>query len=123
MHYSVSDTFPSPRLAREGGWKPHHMPEHEPDDNYLRAVSAPERCDACTDSIYDLPREEFWDFAMAGLRKQQSRVQCSPDDWDTMWFGGTTRGFTAFDMIRAGREIAENLPDTSYGRIYTRADG
>ncbi len=111
MSYSVCDQFPNRHTA---GWEPPPMPdgwvpswadtdeglaEWERDYPTAEDKAARYRDDAA-DGWYDLPDDERWRLAMAGLRADKPWAQLTPDTLDTT-FGPAV---TVYDLLATDRD-------------------
>jgi len=80
--YSVCDRFPNSHTAK---WKP-PIVDDEPD----------------YDKWYDLPLQEQWQLAMAGIR-DYATLEMKPEGWDEYCFGD---GMNGFELYRAAVDAA-----------------
>lgn len=69
--------------------------------------------DQATDLWYELPRDEQWELAMAGLRVRPGLLELKPENWHTFRFrhGLSVLDLTAYD--RDARLDAANLDPVS----------
>lgn len=112
LSYSVTDGFPNSKIA---GWEPPPMPDGwEPDwadteeghAEWERDYPTPEDkaahyLDTAGDQWYDLPEEERWDMAMAGLRGRRPWAQLAPHTLTEYYFGIPV---TVYDLFAPDRD-------------------
>lgn len=48
---------------------------------------------------YDISREDRWDLALKGLRKNNSSCEIKPDNWDNYYFGTRQNGYTLVKYV------------------------
>jgi len=78
--YSVCEQFPNSGIA---SWQ---APEDEDGElNY--------------DAWYDLPDEDRWSLAIAGLRKRKGGLELKPGNWNTFYFGSGVNGFHILEHV------------------------
>lgn len=111
MSYSVCDQFPNRHTA---AWEPPPMPDDwapswadtdeglaEWERDYPTAEDKAARyLDGAGDGWYELPVDEQWRLAMAGLRADKPWAQLSPDTLDTT-FGPAV---TVYDLLATDRD-------------------
>ena len=107
MSYSVCDSFPNREAA---GWEPPFNEGWKPDwaddaEGMAEWDAVEDKAEAQRetrgDEWYDLPIEQRWDMAMAGLRQNRAWAQISPDTlFDTTFH----LGVTIFDLFAPDRD-------------------
>lgn len=118
--YSVCDQFPNRHIA---DWRPPDLPEGWVPDwaatdgrNEWDAMSADEQTsewrDHALDRWYDLPAEQRWDLAMAGLRRERPWGRLAPDTLAEVTFGPPVTVYDLFAPDRDERVRAACARDT-----------
>lgn len=108
MSYSVTDGFPNPWIA---GWDPPIDPGWLPDwadgdgHNEWIAMSGAERAgwrrEHADEQWYDLPADQQWELAMAGLRRERPWARIGPDTLAEVTFHYPV---TVYDLFAPDRD-------------------